>query len=165
MSKKKLHRLFLILIPCVLLDQLTKYFARKIIRVKSIVVIKNVLVLEYLENRGAAWGSFQNRRAAFIILTLVLSAVVLYAYRRLPDNKRMKPMSYLFVFILAGAVGNFIDRVLFGYVTDFIYFELIHFPVFNVADIYVTCSTVILAFLVLFYYKDEDFEWLKFKKR
>lgn len=165
MSKKKLLRLFLILVPCVFLDQLTKYLTRKFISVKSIVIIKNVLVLEYLENRGAAWGSFQNMRAAFIVLTVLLSALILYAYRKLPEERRMKPIGYLLVFILAGAIGNFIDRVLFGYVTDFIYFQLINFPVFNVADIYVTCSTIILAVLVLFYYKDEDFEWLKFKKK
>jgi signal peptidase II len=60
--------------------------------------------------------------------------------------------------ISAGAVGNLADRVFLGYVRDFIYFSLINFPVFNVADIYVTAGTVVLVLLVLFCYKDEDFE-------
>ena len=164
MNKKKLLRLILILIPCVIIDQITKYIARTSIKVKSISIIKDVLELEYLENRGAVWGSFQGQIAAFVMLTVLLSALLLWAYFKIPDSRRLAPISYLICFIIAGAIGNFIDRVIFGYVIDFIYFKIINFPIFNVADIYVTCSTILLAVLVLFYYKDEDFEWLKFKK-
>ena len=60
------------------------------------------------------------------------------------------------IFLIAGAIGNFIDRVLYQYVIDFIYVSLINFPVFNVADIYVTCSVVVLFLLILFVYSDED---------
>ena len=63
--------------------------------------------------------------------------------------------------ISAGAVGNMIDRVSQGYVVDFLYFKLINFPVFNVADIYVTVSVVCFAVLILFYYKEDDFSFLK----
>ena len=63
----------------------------------------------------------------------------------------------LLTFISAGAVGNLIDRIQLGYVRDFIYFSIIDFPVFNVADIYVTVSTALLVILVLFYYREEDF--------
>ena len=62
----------------------------------------------------------------------------------------------IFFFIIA--IGNFIDRLKLGYVVDFFYFKLIDFPVFNVADIYVTVGTFILAFLLLFYYKEEDLD-------
>ena len=58
----------------------------------------------------------------------------------------------------SGAIGNFIDRVRQGYVVDFFYFSLINFPIFNVADIYVTAAAFLLIFLCLFYYKEEDFE-------
>lgn len=164
MNKKKLLRLILILIPCVIIDQITKYIARTSIKVKSISIINNVLEFQYLENRGAVWGSFQGQITAFVILTILLSALLLWAYFKIPDSRRLSPISYLICFIIAGAIGNFIDRVTFGFVIDFIYFKIINFPIFNVADIYVTCSTILLAILVLFYYKDEDFEWLKFKK-
>ena len=66
--------------------------------------------------------------------------------------------------ITAGGIGNLIDRVRLNYVVDFIYFSLIDFPVFNVADIYVTVSMFLLLILVLFYYKDEDFQFLKWKR-
>ena len=57
-------------------------------------------------------------------------------------------------------MGNLIDRLHQGYVVDFFYFELIHFPIFNVADIYVTCGTALLIVLFFFYYKEEDLEVL-----
>lgn len=164
MSKKKLLKLLLIVFPCVLLDQITKFLARKYIQFKSVVLIDGVLEFLYLENRGAAWGSFQNQRILFIILTLLLTTLLVGVYIKMPESKRMRLMSYLIVFIIAGALGNFIDRILFGYVTDFIYFSLIDFPIFNVADMFVTCSTIILAVLILFYYKDEDFSWINKKK-
>ena len=59
---------------------------------------------------------------------------------------------------MAGAYGNFIDRLRLGYVIDFFYFKLIDFPVFNVADIYVTVSTIVFCLLLFFYYKEEDLE-------
>ena len=63
--------------------------------------------------------------------------------------------------IASGAAGNFIDRLVQGYVVDFLYFKLIDFPIFNVADCYVTVATAVLLFLVLKVYSDEDFEVLK----
>ncbi len=60
------------------------------------------------------------------------------------------------VFLFAGALGNYIDRILNHYVIDFVYFSLINFPVFNVADIYVTCTVILLFVLLLFYYKEDE---------
>lgn len=69
------------------------------------------------------------------------------------------------ILLAAGAIGNFIDRVRFGYVRDFIYFKIINFPVFNVADCYVTVSVIIFIILILFVYKNEDdFAFLSLKK-
>ena len=64
---------------------------------------------------------------------------------------------------MAGAFGNMIDRAFRGYVVDFFYFKLIDFPIFNVADIYVTVTMVLLMGLILFYYKEEDLEFLSRK--
>ena len=61
------------------------------------------------------------------------------------------------VLVVAGGLGNLIDRIWHGYVIDFFYFELINFPIFNVADIYVTVTFIVLVLLIFFYYKDEDF--------
>jgi signal peptidase II len=62
--------------------------------------------------------------------------------------------------VTAGSIGNMIDRIKLGYVVDFFDFELINFPVFNVADIYVTVSMILLIILICFVYKEEDFDVL-----
>ena len=67
--------------------------------------------------------------------------------------------------ILAGALGNTIDRVAKKTVTDFIYVSLINFPIFNVADIYIVVATIGLAILILFVYKDEDLRFMEFRKK
>ena len=79
----------------------------------------------------------------------------------MPVNKKLQSLRIILIFISAGAAGNLIDRFFLGYVRDFIYFSLIDFPVFNVADIYVTCAVALLIILILFYYKEEDFSFLQ----
>lgn len=69
-------------------------------------------------------------------------------------------MRFIIVLLVSGAIGNFIDRCLNNYVIDFFYFKLIDFPVFNVADIYVTVAAIFLILLFCFYYKEEDIDML-----
>ena len=78
-------------------------------------------------------------------------------YGRTPVEKRYLPLRICMIILTAGAIGNFIDRLTRGYVVDFFYFSLIDFPIFNVADIYVTVTFIVLVLLIFFYYKDEDF--------
>ena len=75
---------------------------------------------------------------------------------RMPEDKRYRPLAVCLMLVAAGAVGNMIDRVSQGFVVDFLYFRLIDFPVFNVADCYVTIAAFCLVILVMFYYSDED---------
>lgn len=148
----------------IFLDQLTKLWAKTNLKGhKDIVILDKVFSLHYLENQGAAFGILQNKQAFFLIMTTIILCGVIYAYYRLPNSSRYRPLEILSLFIAAGAVGNLIDRVSYGYVIDFLYFELIDFPVFNVADCYVTCSAFFLVLLVLFYYKEEDFAFLSRK--
>ena len=65
----------------------------------------------------------------------------------------------------AGVAGNTIDRLVFGYVTDFLYFELINFPIFNIADCYITICAFLTIFLVFTKYKDDDFEFLSLHRK
>ena len=88
-----------------------------------------------------------------VIACIVIAALLL----RIPRTVLMMPFHLCLVFILSGALGNLIDRLTLGIVRDFIYFSLINFPVFNVADIYVTCATFVLIILILFRYQEEDF--------
>ncbi len=147
----------LALIVLVVLDQLSKQWAVSNLKGQDPVIwIPQVFQLYYLENRGAAFGILQGQRSVFIVITLVVLILIAFLYVRLPYTAKYRALRVLLVFITAGAIGNFIDRAAQNYVVDFFYFNLIDFPVFNVADIYVTCATILLVLLVLFRYKDED---------
>ncbi|MFR2749839.1 signal peptidase II [Eubacterium ramulus] len=145
----------------VLADQWTKKMA--VLRLKDqdpIVLIKNVFELYYLENRGAAFGIFQGKRVIFLIITIIILLFLAYCFWRIPYTRKYATLRGVLVLIAAGAVGNFIDRMYNGYVVDFFYFKVINFPIFNVADIYVTCSAIFLAVLLIFCYKEEDLNQL-----
>lgn len=142
---------------CLLLDQWTKYLAVTFLKgQEALVLIPGVLELRYLENQGAAFGMLQNQQWFFIILTIVFLVAALWMLRRIPKTGRFLPLILTIAFLCAGAVGNFIDRIVHRYVVDFIYFSLIDFPIFNVADICVTVSVIALVILLLFRYKEED---------
>ena len=137
----------------IFLDQITKYLAVVHLKEKEAYVLwDQVFQLEYLENRGAAFGMLQNQQIFFFFSVILISAVVVWFYLRVPMEKKFLPLRLCAVFIMAGAYGNFIDRLRFGYVIDFFYFKL------NVADIYVTVSTIVFCLLLFFYYKEEDLE-------
>jgi len=95
-----------------------------------------------------------------VVLTCIIMSFMVYVYFKIPMDKRYDLMRVILIFIAAGAIGNFIDRILRGFVVDFLYFELIDFPIFNVADCYITISSIFLILLSIFYYKDEDFAFL-----
>lgn len=142
-------------------DQFTKYLAVSHLKDgNSIILIKDVFQLHYLENRGAAFGIFQGAKIGFVIITVILVIAMAYIYLHCPLEKRYVGIKIIIMFLMAGAFGNLIDRIRLDYVIDFFYFELINFPIFNVADIYVSCSVVVLFILFIFYYKEEDLEAL-----
>ena len=160
-EKRRLHYLIALagILIGVCLDQFTKYLA--VLHLKGqapLVLIDGVFQLEYLENRGAAFGLFQGQRLFFFLSAGVILAIVVWFYLRVPMERRYLVLRILAVLIVAGAIGNFIDRLRLGYVVDFFYFCLIDFPIFNVADIYVTVSTFVLLFVMFFYYKEEDLD-------
>ena len=143
-----------LIVVAVLLDQYTKYLAVTNLKDKPAFVLwDKVFELTYLENRGAAFG-----------IAVVIFVFILYCYIRIPKTGKYLPLRLCGIFIVAGAAGNLIDRIRFGYVVDFFYFRLIDFPVFNVADIYVTVSFAVLLLLVFFQYKEEDLEFFGKKK-
>lgn len=140
-------------------DQFTKYLVvDKLKDQPPYIIIEDVFQFEYLENRGAAFGLFQDQRFFFYLSVIVISALVIWFFIKVPLEKRFLPLQVCAVLVMAGAYGNFIDRVRLNYVVDFLYFKLIDFPVFNVADIYVTVATFMIAILIFFYYREEDLE-------
>lgn len=161
--KKFRHLIYLILL--LVFDQFTKYLVvTKIMGKESIQIIPNVLQLTYHENTGAVWGIMSDKTTVLAFISAIILIVMICFYIRIPKDKHYDLLRITLIFIAAGALGNFIDRIVRKYVVDFIYFELIDFPVFNVADSYITVSVIVLMVLFLFYYKDEDFEFLNKKK-
>lgn len=163
--KKWIQHLFVVF-ALVGLDQLTKLWARtQFAGGDSLVIIPNVFRFIYHENTGAVWGILSDQAFFLSIVTVIALIIMLWFYVKMPKTKHYRPLLWILLFIASGAIGNFIDRVFFGYVTDFIYFELIDFPVFNVADCYVTVSVIVLAILSFFYYKEDDFDCFSIKKK
>ena len=146
-------------------DQFTKYLAVFHLKGKpDIPILKDILVLQYLENKGAAFGMLQNQKIFFLLIEILILLVIGFSLVKMPADKKYNLMHLTAVLVAGGAIGNMIDRVVQDYVVDFIYFVLIDFPIFNVADIYVTCATVLFVVTVLFYYKEEDFSFLSIKQ-
>ena len=151
----------------VALDQITKNLAAAALKGKDNAVwIKNVFELEYCENTGAAFSSFTGKQGFLLAITSIVLILIIFEFVRIPEGKRYAGLRIDFLLIMAGAIGNMIDRIKQGYVVDFIYFVPINFPRFNVADIYVTVGMVLLIILLFFVYKDYETEFLfKFKKK
>jgi len=146
----------IIVIILVVIDQFTKYLATINLQGNpSVTLINGVLGLTYTENTGAAFGLFANwpmALTAFIVLAVI--GIVVY-YFKLPTTKNYLGLKLTLAVIVAGAIGNLIDRFLHGAVIDFIQFTFINFPVFNFADIFIVLGAIVMAYFVLFGLKDE----------
>ncbi len=150
----------LLLLVLLAADRLTKMWAVSTLKdSNAIPLIKNVLELYYLPNgnTGAAFGILAGHRILFLVIAIVVVSVIAYMVFNMPADKKYRIVEILLVFIAAGGVGNMIDRIINNFVIDFIYISCINFPVFNVADMYVSVCTVILAVIILFRYKEADY--------
>jgi signal peptidase II len=169
MKQNKVVRIILDILAMILLlaaDQATKYLA--VLHLKNqqaYPLIEGVLELQYLENKGAAFGMLQNKKTLFIFMTLVMLIIVFYVLFKLPMQKKYRIWQIFLCCICAGGLGNMIDRVRYDYVIDFIYFKIINFPIFNFADICVTIGTILLFLVILFFSKEEELQFLRFDIR
>ena len=156
----------IVCILLVIIDQWTKVFARDYIKENPITIIKGVFSLQYLENRGSVWGILQGKVDILLIASILIFALLIYVYVKMPKTQFYLPLFWILTVMGAGAIGNTIDRIFFGFVTDFIYFELINFPIFNIADCYLTVCGFLIVILVLFTkYKDEEFGFLSPRRK
>lgn len=169
MNKRKIIMLgadILLLVMLIFFDQLAKHFAVVYLKDQMPVkLIDGVFELNYLENRGAAFGMLQDQKFFFIFIAVIILAVIVYVLVKTPNQPQYIKLHIALVFIASGAIGNMIDRLKLDYVVDFLYFSLINFPIFNVADIYVTLSALYLVILLLFVYKESDLEFLSFRTK
>lgn len=162
---------FIILLFLIFLDQITKYLASINLQEGPIVLIENIFEFRYLENRGAAFGILKNKMGFFIIITLIVILAICFIKYRINnliynnlsdknDRKKYMVLDLILLILIAGAIGNFIDRLRLDYVIDFIYFKLIDFPIFNIADCYVTLSAIVIILMFIFLFKEKDYDLL-----
>lgn len=141
----------LIIIIGLMLDRFTKLWAIKALKGQNdFIIIKDFFDFSYVENRGAAFGIFQNRVIILSIITLiVICGMIFYLIKHRNDSILFKISLTL---IIGGAVGNLIDRMYYKYVVDFIMFhykDIYYFPNFNVADMMVVIGTALLALYII----------------
>lgn len=148
------------------IDQWTKWLACLWLKpTGEYKILGDLFVLQYLENRGAAFGILQNKRIFLLLLTLVILFLLIFLYIKIPGEKKYTPLRIADVLLAAGAVGNMIDRFIRSFVVDFLYVKVIRFPVFNVADCYVVIAAITALLLVSFYYSEEDLAFFRMKKK
>jgi|APDOM4702015248_1054824.scaffolds.fasta_scaffold307903_2 signal peptidase II len=147
----------IIIIAGILLDRITKLWAASsLLENGDIVIINGFFSLSYLENRGAAFGIFQNRVYLLVAVTAVVMLGMLYYMLKHKPESRLLRIS--FAMIISGGLGNLYDRVVYKYVVDFIMFhykDVYYFPSFNVADMTLVAGT---GLLLLYIIKEETKE-------
>jgi signal peptidase II len=148
---------FIIIIAGILLDRITKIWAASsLLENGDIVIINGFFSLSYLENRGAAFGIFQNRVYLLAAVTVVVMLGMLYYILKHKPESRLLRIS--FAMIISGGLGNLYDRIVYKYVVDFIMFhyrDVYYFPSFNVADMTLVAGT---GLLILYMIKEETKE-------
>ncbi len=137
----------------VIFDQVVKYLVGP--QLEPTTLIPGILELTYLENRGAAFGIMQDKKLFLVVLPILVIGGLIWYYKTLKMSKIDKMTKVSLVLIIAGAIGNLIDRVLHGFVVDMFNFMFLNFPVFNVADICVVIGTAILV-IIMFMNEDEE---------
>lgn len=141
---------YIVALAAVALDQLSKRLAESLLQpIGDVALIDHVLHLTYLENTGAAFGMLSGARWFFILISFAaVVGIAIYIQRRKMPFHRLELLSL--GMIMGGAVGNLLDRLLLGRVTDFIYVKIINFAVFNVADSFVSVGATLLCVYLLF---------------
>ena len=149
MKSKKINFLMIITIIAILLDQLIKIIIKSKIFNSSIILIPHVLNLTYVQNTGAAFGIGSNSPSMFVAVNVVIIGLITY-FIFSKKEELSKLILIALHLVLAGGIGNLIDRIARGFVIDYIDISpLIKYPVFNLADIFVVIGCLIIAaFLV-----------------
>lgn len=138
------------------IDQITKIWAISALgNERVITVIDGVFEFCYAENPGVAFSMLEGKRWIFIPVTIIISAALLLMMLRSP-LRRYKLFNVTCVLILSGAIGNLIDRMVYGYVVDFLHATFIDFPIFNFADCCVVIGAGLLFVFALFVMKEDD---------
>ena len=137
--KNKYITIFSTALIIILIDQITKFLIRINFQLNdSLPLIKNVFHLTYIQNTGAGFGILKSQTLILIFISLIVIGVIFYYFDRIKDKEIL--LQVLVGFVLGGTIGNLIDRITYGFVIDFIDFQI--WPIFNVADGFVTIGVI-----------------------
>jgi len=140
----------------VFLDQLSKWLIK--LRLKSslgAVVLKNIFSFVYVENKGIAFGMMSGKKTIIMFVTIISIILLLYYYMKYINTSAKYLEKMALSLILAGSIGNFIDRLCLGYVIDFIKLDFVDFAIFNIADVYINFGCVMFILYILFCSKEK----------
>ena len=154
-NRAKYLFLFTLFFILLIIDIFSKYLANKLLDFGvNIIIIPNVVSFEKVYNSGAAFGLFMHASFLLLLISLIISLVIIYfLFSKKFDKTVIEYVSL--IFILSGAIGNMIDRIIYKHVIDFISLQFINFPVFNFADICINIGVILLLSVYLFGKKNE----------
>ena len=146
--KRRYPVVFLTAIAIIILDQLSKFLVKINFNLnESVPVMGEIFHLTYIHNFGAGFGILQNQRILLVIISIAVAAFIFYYAKKVKEEETL--LQLLLGFVLGGTIGNLIDRIFLGYVTDF--FDFMIWPVFNIADSFVTIG--IIGLVIYFWRK------------
>jgi len=155
--KKKLITIVTIVLIIFFLDQITKIYAINFLNGTELELIPNILKLKYTENTGGAFGVGQNSTMTFVITNIIVLGIIIKFIIMQIERIDIKTI-FIISFVLAGGISNLIDRVVRGFVVDFIYcFPNTKLPIFNLADSFIVIGWILLAFVFAIHtWKDKN---------
>lgn len=136
--------MIILTILVILVDFFSKYMVSKLMTInETIDLIDNFFRITYVKNTGAAFSIFSNNTILVIIISVVIIGFLLFYIYKNKGNNKLENVSY--AFILGGAIGNLIDRLVYGYVIDFLDFEILSYdaPIFNLADTFIVIGVIL----------------------
>ena len=146
---------YIIAVLLIIIDQISKWLiVQNFALYEEKVLVPGFFSLFYIQNKGAAWGIFEGKMVFFYIITVLVVGYLVYTFHKYPIKSKL--VGYSFSLILAGAICNFIDRLLNGFVVDMFRLDFINFPIFNVADVCLTVGVALMIIHVLFFEEDEE---------
>ena len=155
-------KIYLIASIIFIIDQITKYFISTYLKLESsIKIIKDFFYIRYIKNYGASWGILENNRL-FLILVSIFSIVIIIKYLKETKDTKLNILGY--GFLLGGIIGNLFDRIIFGYVKDFLDFYIFkyNYPVFNIADTFIVIGALLIIISII---KGEEYGVSSTRKR
>lgn len=164
-KKKTLIRDLILMLVLLCIDQVSKYAARMLEPDQAYVIIDHVLEIRPIENTGGPLGILEGQTFLFVFVALVMVFCAVYMLVKSPNTSRFTPLHIALTVVISGSFGNVIDRLFQGSVTDYIYLSGIHFPVFNLSDLFVASGILVFIGLFIFKYREKDLLFLDIKQK